>query len=305
MRHQGSQHAPPLQLGKNLRLHFAELDPTARSFLVDRRVWLRGVARELRSWRFEADSRDYQATVNRYFYVYAVAPIEAMVGTPRIAACRDMVEAQFWLCLHARFIDDVLDNDHGGVGFETAAFLAMLSWDRARDAFGRQERWEWGDQEFWKLYAKMFTFHMECTRAGPSTSASTFIQRQWQRGSVLFVLPSHIRQQHRSLGTKDRSVQRAFLRAYFDLTLAASDARDLLADMQHNLNTPMVLIFREARDCTLVGRAAAAITEYRSWVDRRYLTVKRYAASHDLQYTSAIAAALYQEVLDVLGEARL
>ena len=221
-----------IEIGQSFFLPYEIFPNRYAEYIESRRDWLNQVSQELEQWKLEDDRKNYLRTVNMYFVVYTLVAIESFRQDFNDKSVQSLIDAQFWLCMQARFADDVLDNDSGGVGFENSFFLSHYCLSKAESALIEGNAYTPDLRtRLWKDFHLSLSYHMELTRPFGKVDFHQITSRHWQRGSQMFWLPGCF--------AESKAVEA--LKSYFNFFVAGRDLLDIFADQMHHLNTPAVV----------------------------------------------------------------
>jgi hypothetical protein len=274
-----------IKLTSSLTLDVGDFAPQIAQYLERQLTWLAEISRELAQWKLEEDNRDYLQTVHRYFYLFTLPVVEICfdnISEPRIQPITKML---LWSVLHFRFLDDVLDNDNNGLGFETSVFLSHYCLGKSLEILQSQKVHVLSADSYFKQCHKVYAFQVQMSRPYEKVDFSTFSGRHWERGSVLFWLPEQILSSDRvRSGRSQESLD--FLRAYFDFMLAPGDLSDLFNDNKNRINTPATILFNESRgDTGMTAKFCHFRDGYFKWAEKRLARAMKLADKYRFKYS--------------------
>ena len=288
-----------IKIKKHFNIVLNDFPEEIKSYLVYNLGWLKNVERDLKKWCIEEDNRDYFQIIKTYFYLFTIPSIEVYSKNFYSSNYQKLIVTQFWLGLHVRFLDDVIDNDNGGIGFENSLFLSHLCLQNAQIGLLNDYLSDFSMDYFWNEYHRLYSFQLEMIQPFQEVSFLEYTQRHWERGSLLFLLPNHlISQDHKLSGKKDELFE--YLKAYFDFTIAPIDLIDIFSDYRNAFNTPATLLLNECSTSRgFFPRVLSLNKKYWEWLENRYEHAYSIASKYDLIYTKSVLVRLKKYFSDI------
>jgi hypothetical protein len=217
---------------------------------------------------------DYSNLVRRYLYVFSIPAVEASLGSIRAEGFDHCVDAQLWLTLHGRFLDDVMDDDNKSINYQNSLYLSHMSIVKTVSLLGRLGI----ENDFFPVsYWPTFAYDHAVTRGEDARRRSEELPHS-ERVSYFFHIAS-------KRGTREAL---ECLQAYIDYLLVSMDVPDLLCDHSSRIRTIPLLMMSRNRDGSDVRFDGASLdrlaSSVRPWLEERYERARSLAAAQGLDF---------------------